>query len=303
MILNFMGGQRRHSSGKAKLHLACTPSGFWGNVRMRFDYRWLTCGLLLSAVVTVLAQTNPQPAPLIQAHAHNDYAHARPLLDALDHGFCSVEADIFLVDGQLLVAHTRSAVKAERTLQALYLDPLRERVRKNGGRVFPNGPEQTLLIDLKTDWKTLYPALRAVLTNYADMLTTFRNGRKQTNAVMVVISGARSGEMFAGETVRLAALDGDLGDLDSNAPWTFIPWISHQWGKTFKWRGDGEMPAEEQTRLKEIVAKAHQQGRRVRFWGAPDRLEVWRLLREVGVDLINTDNLPGLASFLRATSR
>ena len=43
--------------------------------------------------------------PLAQAHAHNDYEHPRPLLDALDHGFTSVEADVWLVDGELLVAH------------------------------------------------------------------------------------------------------------------------------------------------------------------------------------------------------
>ena len=112
-----------------------------------------------------------EPVPLIHAHAHNDYEHKRPLLDALDHGFCSVEADIYLVDGQLLVAHDRSKVKPERTLQALYLDPLRERVKKNGGRVYPGGPECTLLIDLKPRWQTIYPVLRDTLTNYADMLT------------------------------------------------------------------------------------------------------------------------------------
>jgi len=75
--------------------------------------------------------------PLIHAHAHNDYEHTRPLLDALDHGFCSVEADIYLVEDKLLVAHNRRDAKPERTLQALYLDPLRERVKRNGGRVFP----------------------------------------------------------------------------------------------------------------------------------------------------------------------
>src|SRR5437016_4155385 len=80
------------------------------------------------------------PTPLIRAHAHNDYEHARPLLDALEHGFCSVEADIWLVDGKLLVAHDLDKVKPERTLQALYLDPLRERVRRNGGRVYRGGP-------------------------------------------------------------------------------------------------------------------------------------------------------------------
>ena len=52
-----------------------------------------------------------QPKPLTNVHAHNDYVHTHPLFDALDHGFCSVEADIHLVEDQLLVAHTRSQVK------------------------------------------------------------------------------------------------------------------------------------------------------------------------------------------------
>lgn len=237
--------------------------------------------------------------PLVRAHAHNDYQHERPLLDALEHGFCSVEADIHLVDGKLLVAHDRNKTRPERTLQALYLDPLRERARQNGGRVYRDGPEVTLLIDLKADWHELYPVLHTVLTNYADVLTTFRGGQKQTNAVMVVISGNRSRDMLDGEAVRYAALDGELPDLDTNVTADLVPWISSMWGRTFKWRGKGVMPAPELAQLKVIVAKAHQQGRRVRFWGAPDFPPFWAVLRDAGVDLINTDDLAGLEKFLR----
>ena len=257
--------------------------------------------LFLVATVTLPSTAQPthaEPKPLINAHAHNDYEHQRPLLDALDHGFCSVEADIFLVDGKLLVAHTRSAVKPERTLQALYLDPLRERVKRNGGRVFPNGPECTLLIDLKTDWHTIYPVLRATLTNYADILSTFRDGAKQTNAITAILSGNRSKEMFAGETVRYAGYDGTLADLDSSASADLIPWISGNWAESFGWRGQGKLPEDEAARLKSIVTKAHAQGRRVRFWGAPDNAGFWRTMRDAGVDLINTDDLPGLEAFL-----
>jgi hypothetical protein len=239
-----------------------------------------------------------QPKPLVAAHAHNDYEHQRPLFDALDCGFCSVEADIYLVDGELLVAHDRKEVKPGRTLQSLYLDPLRERVKRNGGRVFPNGPEFTLLIDLKADWKTIYPVLRGVLTNYADVLTTFRDGAKQTNAITVILTGDRSREMFAGESTRYAAFDGDLSDLDSDA--SIVAWISSQWSQTFQWRGQGEMPEGERTKLKEIVTQAHARGRRVRFWGAPDFVAFWRVLQEAGVDLINTDDLKGAQVFLSA---
>jgi hypothetical protein len=42
---------------------------------------------------------------LARAHAHNDYERDEPLSDALAQGFSSVEADVWLVDGKLLVAH------------------------------------------------------------------------------------------------------------------------------------------------------------------------------------------------------
>ena len=51
--------------------------------------------------------------PLTNAHAHNDYEHTRPLFDALDQGFNSVEADVFLVDGKLLVGHTAFDLEAQ----------------------------------------------------------------------------------------------------------------------------------------------------------------------------------------------
>jgi len=259
---------------------------------------WLQRFLLITAGVTSLAQASPKP--LLRVHAHNDYQHTRPLLDALDHGFCSVEADVYLVDGRLLVAHDRSQVKPERTLDALYLDPLRERIRKNGGHVYPDGPEFTLLVELKGDWKTSYPVLRDVLKRYADLLTVFKDGKKETRAIRVIITGHRSREMFAGETVRYASLDGDLADLDSSDSADLIPWISGSWYQTFKWHGTDAIPPDEKAKLKGIVAKAHQQGRLVRFWGAPDKPAFWAELYADGVDLINTDDLAGAEKFLRS---
>ena len=121
-----------------------------------------------------------------QGHAHNDYEHARPLFDALDHGFRSVEADIFLVDSRLLVGHTRSDLKPERTLEKLYLDPLRSRAKANGGPIDPKHPEPFyLLIDVKTKAETTWPALNAVLSRYADILSTTRHGTFELNAVTV----------------------------------------------------------------------------------------------------------------------
>jgi len=271
---------------------------------MSLENRIALLAFSIGASAQILAQPagplpeGKAPQPLPRAHSHNDYEHKRPLFDALECGFCSVEADVWLVDGKLLVAHDRNQVKPERTLQSLYLDPLRERTRRNGGRVYPHGPEVTLLIDVKSDAGETYSALREVLKEYSDILTVFRLDGTATNAVAVIISGNRDRSALANEKDRYAALDGRLEDLDSNASSHFIPWVSESWGRLFKWRGEGPMPEEEKKTLRETVAKAHAQGRRVRFWATPDKQEVWKEMLDAGVDLLNADDLTGLQRFL-----
>lgn len=257
--------------------------------------------LTLWAVAAPLAAA-PGPTPLPRAHAHNDYNHTRPLFEALEQGFCSVEADIFLVNGKLLVAHNIESVKPERTLEALYLDPLRAQIRQHGGRVYPHGPECTLLIDLKQDWKVLYPPLRNVLTNYADILTTYEGELKHPGALRVVFTGSSSLEMLQGETVRYGGVDGTPADYDSEVSPLWMPWLSSDWRHFFKWNGVGTMPEAEAQQLAELVKKGHSHRRQVRFWGAPDNSNFWKTMLAAGVDLINTDNLSGLAEVLNASA-
>ncbi len=259
-----------------------------------------TDGTRNTGLVSPVNRQAGKPALLLNAHAHNDYEHARPLLDALDAGFCSVEADVWLVNGQLLVAHDRERVKPERTLEALYLEPLRERIRANGGRVFANVATVTLMIDVKSEAVPTYEALRAVLGKYREMLSEFSGTNWTARAVTVVLTGNRATEMVEGEQLRYVAVDGRLADLDGNLSSNLVPLISDNWKQFFQWRGQDAFPEEERVKLKQWALRAHQQGRRLRFWGAPDNAAGWEELRAAGVDLISTDDLNGLAKFFSA---
>jgi glycerophosphoryl diester phosphodiesterase len=258
----------------------------------------VSVGLLLAA-----ARAADKPVtPLRQAHAHNDYEHKRPLLDALDHGFCSIEADIYLTDGKLLVAHEKKDVKPDRTLESLYLDPLRERAKANGGRVYPDGPTVHLLIDVKTEAEATYAALDQVLAKYADILSVTRDGKFEAKAVTVVVSGNRAKETIAKQAVRYAGIDGRPEDLGSDAAADLLPWVSASWASQFRWKGDGPMPDAERAKLKEMVRKAHDRKRLVRFWATPETEAMWKELHAAGVDLINTDKLAELQAFLTANA-
>ncbi|MEO1615922.1 MAG: phosphatidylinositol-specific phospholipase C/glycerophosphodiester phosphodiesterase family protein [Planctomycetota bacterium] len=254
--------------------------------------------LMLAGCNATRSWAQSAAVPLSSAHAHNDYEHDRPLLDALDRGFCSVEADIYLVKGELLVGHDFRDLKPGRTLQKLYLDPLRERVRQGGGRVYPGGPVFQLLIDFKMAGEDTYRELRGVLAEYDEMLCGMRDGGFDERAIQIVISGDRPKEAILADPSRRVGIDGRLSDLGSELADHDLPLISDRWSSHFQWRGDGEMPLAEQGRLKEIVRRAHEAGRRVRFWATPEKEAVWQVLLDSGVDHLNTDQLDRLRKFL-----
>ena len=258
----------------------------------------LVCLAVMSVSLAAAEETTGGIVPLLNAHAHNDYLHERPLWDALDHGFTSVEADIFLVDGKLLVAHEKKTLRPERTLEARYLEPLARRVKENGGRVYRNGPRFILLIDFKNEPEGTYAELIKVLSRYREMLSMVEDGKVAEGAVTVVLTGGYPKSLRSSGS-DLVGIDGVPADAGSELPASQLPMISDKWSNQFSWKGDGEMPVGERAKLRPMVETAHAEGRIVRFWATREKEAVWRELRDAGVDLINTDELKRLEVFLR----
>ena len=120
---------------------------------------------------------------------------------------------------------------------------------------------------------------------------------------MVIVSGNRPVEYMREQELRFAFVDGRIQNLEEPYPAEFMPLISDRWTRLFKWKGKGNMPEDERSRLKQYVQQAHENGQMIRFWATPDspgpaREAIWKELNEVGVDLINTDDLSGLREFL-----
>ena len=261
------------------------------------------------AALTLIAPTAASAAPavdaepLAQAHAHNDYLHDRPLLDALDHGFTSVEADIYPLGDSLLVGHDPFQLRPDRTIESLYLDPLVERV--NAGGLYPGHDVKfQLLVDFKTFGEDGYKRFDEIMRDpkYAGLFTHYENGTVTEGPVTVVISGEKPTEFIEGQDDRYAFLDGGVGGSIGADP-ALVPLVSDDWTQVFSWNGSGDMPAEERDELERIVDDAHAAGQRVRFWATPDdagaeRDAVWKVLTESGVDHINSDDLAGLQEFL-----
>ncbi len=258
---------------------------------------------LVFFLILLPAAQLPAAEPLPGAHAHNDYEHPRPLFDALDAGFTSVEADVHLIDGVLYVYHDRPRRPDPlRTLQALYLEPLLALVEKQGS-VYPGyQPPFLLMIDLKTGFEPTYTALTELLWHYEAMLCRVIDGKlEQGRAVRVFLSGTASENPyhFVDSPQLVAGVDGRPHHLGKGIPADVMPVVSDSFYRVSSWRANDEPNARQWRELHAFAEAAHAEGKRARLWAAPDHALGWRVLQEAGIDLINSDELKGLSAFLR----
>jgi hypothetical protein len=259
--------------------------------------------LILVILVLMQFYCKAQSTPLPNGFAHNDYRHKRPLLDALENGFTNIEADIFLRDTTLIVAHALPQFKSRaRNLERLYLKPLHDRILANNGRVYANYNKPVILmIDIKTGSDDTYRALARMLDKYRDMLTSYDNGEMHYGAITVVLSGHKPYKMLEAQDTRFAFIDEDLRKVardSSSATNDVFTMASCKYSNMLKWGGKGPMPLLQRERLCRFVDMAHRLGSKVRLWASPDRRAVWDELLKCGVDLINTDHLVPLKNYL-----
>ena len=201
------------------------------------------------------------------AFSHNDYWRERPLLDALSFRFNCVEADLWLIDGELYVSHDRPEPNPAITFENLYLKPLVARIQANGGKVYPGSDRPFyLMVDCKAQGEEMYKLLKKQMEPYKEYFCSVDNGEYKEGAVLFFLSGA--------------------------------PVISDNYSDFFTWKGEGEMPADQLQKMREIIRKVHDEGKLFRWWGAPDTEQFKRFFIKEGVDLVGADDLNGLYNVL-----
>jgi len=250
--------------------------------------KWLVPVLFIFIPILCVSQ------PHVNAHAHNDYEHERPLFSALENGFVSIEADVHLVNGKLLVAHDNPN-SSTRKLEDLYIRPLDSLAKLNGGRIYPEKDIIVLLmVDVKTNANETFDALQDLLSKYGESI----DRRDHKGAFQVFISGNRAIDMIRNDPYHLASIDGRPEDLGKGFTIEEMPVISENYKKIINWNGTGEPSKRDLTKLTELASKVHAENKKLRLWAIPDNENAWNVLLDAGVDLINTDRLKELNSFL-----
>ena len=94
-------------------------------------------------------------------------------------------------------------------------------------------------------------------------------------------------------------IDGRPSDLEKNIDSDRMPFISQHIQQICSLNSSGYLDVENFNKLKKLVHNSHSQGKKVRLWATPENETIWQQLRQADVDLINTDSLARLTSYLK----
>ncbi|MFN7492110.1 MAG: alkaline phosphatase [Cyclobacteriaceae bacterium] len=219
--------------------------------------------------------------------AHNDYEKKEPFTKAFGLHVGYIEADIFLKDGALLVAHTAAEISKTKTLENLYLQPLQKQLSGSG---YSESSPLALMIDLKTAGKETLGALVQLMASYPDLANS--------KSLRITISGNMPDASTWSDYPNYIFFDGRPGNSYTAAQLQRINLVSASFRDYTQWNGKGELTSADRKQLLAVIQKVHAWGKPIRFWAIPDFTNAWIKLNKLGVDILNTDEVEQLHAFL-----
>ena len=211
-------------------------------------------------------------------HSHNDYLQNIPFWKAYGAGANSVEADLFLEEGALYVAHTKEEIEKSRGFERLYLEPIQKSIELGLGFEEPF----QLLIDIKSDAYTTLDVLVRTLESYPNIISNPN--------ISLVISGQRPKlDEYINYPSYIRFDYQSVQPIEDSEILSKIALISLSFKRVTAWNGKGRLTAKDLEKVKSTIKKAHAMGKPFRFWATPDSKTAWKALAHLGVDYINTD--------------
>jgi hypothetical protein len=258
--------------------------------------------------------TGVSPKPI---HSHNDYDRDIPLFRALSVGCTGVEADIWLINNDLQVGHTRRALRPARTLQSLYLNPIMNILNSQNKQspnvnasepfigVFNHSPKESLilLLDFKEDATMLFPYVMTQLAPFREAgYLTYYDGSKIVQGPLTVVASGTSSR-------RLDLISTSNGTIFADAPLIDLAKSDSPYNSTNSFYASapiaraingkipfGGMTHGQKATVATLVKQAQAKGLKTRFWATPSwpvglRDRVWKQLERAQVGMLNVDDV------------
>lgn len=229
-----------------------------------------------------------------------NFNNATDLWESIGRGIVNYEADVMYIYGKNYVTPLMpdSATHKLPTLNDAYLYPLFKQFKKNNGEIIPGySGDIFLVLNFATQPVQIYKQLAAEMRPFADMLTFTLNGKKHQGKMQILIKNKASLETINNIKPSFLGLVGNFADIDKNVDSNLMPLIEVDLNEISNWKGTGNIPFEDYSKIKSLVEKVHAQNKKISINKCPAYKSVAELIKSSKADFVNTTEEVRMAEF------
>jgi hypothetical protein len=222
------------------------------------------------------------------------------LWESIGSGVINFQVDVMYIYGKLYVTPLMpdSANHQLPTLNDAYLYPLYSQFKKNNGEIIPGySGDVFLILNFANQPIQIYKQLAAEMRPFSDMLSYKIEGNSHQGKLRILIKDKAQLDKINGIKASFLGLVGNLSDIDKNVDSDKMPLIEVDFAELTSWKGIGNIPFEDFTKIKDFVAKVHAQKKKISIANCPPYKTVADLIRSTNVDFMNTPETVKMAGF------
>ena len=251
--------------------------------------------LFLLTVQFSFSQKNAKP--IISSH---NFSGQTELWESIGSGILNYQADVMYIYGKIYVTPLMpdSANHKLPTLTEAYLYPLYNQFKKNKDEIIPRySGDIFLILNFTTQPVQIYKQLANEMRPFSDMLTYNIDGTAHQGKLRILIKDKEQLNKINSIKPSFLGLVGNLKDIDQNIDSNKMPLIEADFNELTAWKGIGNIPFEDFTKIKALVDKVHAQKKKISIANCPSYKTVVDLIQTSKADFMTTSEATRMAGF------
>ena len=256
--------------------------------------------LLIGVLIVFMIQlsfSQKNAKPIISAQ---NFGSQSELWESIGNGIFNYQADVMYIYGKLYVTPLMpdSAKHKLPTLTEAYLYPLYNQFKKNNGEIIPGySGDIFLILNFMAQPTQIYKQLAVEMRPFSDMLTYKIDGTEHQGKLLILIKDKSQLEKINNIKPSFLGLVGNLSDIDQNIDSNKMPLIEVDFSEITNWKGTGNIPFEDFTKIKVLVDKLHKQNKKISIGNCPSYKTVADLIQTSKADFMTTSEATRMSVF------
>ena len=246
-------------------------------------------------VLAGTAQTKMKPIL-----SSNNFTTKTQLWESIGSGILNYQADVMYIYGKIYVTPVMpdSANHKLPTLTDAYLYPLYNQFKKNNGEIIPGySGDVFLILNFTSQPVQIYKQLALEMRPFAEMLSFKIDGNEQKGKLRILTKDKLQLEKINSVKPSFLGLVGNLSDIDKKVDSTVMPLIEIDFSEVTSWKGTGNIPFEDFTKIKDLVTKVHAQNKKISMTNCPSYKTIADLVLASKIDFVTTPEATRMAGF------